>query len=113
MLSFSILGAMEVRDGSGEIRMSPRERTVLALLLLRADHVVPKDVLLDKLHGERPPPAATASLQNTIARLRDLLGKDVIVTRAPGYSIRIESEQLDLNRFELLCKQARTEGAAV
>src|SRR3954468_16473282 len=113
MLQFSILGPIEVRGEAGEIRIMARQhRALLALLLLDANRVVATDRLVDGLWGERPPPNAVPSLQNGIARLRGLLGADVVEWRAPGYLIRLEREQLDLACFEQLREHAHAEPPA-
>ena len=54
-----------------------------------------------------PARTATTSLQNTISRLRKLLGADRLVTKPPGYAIRLEPEELDLTRFERIVAAAR------
>ena len=93
MLEFSILGPIEIRGDSGEIRITAqRERALLALLLLQANRVVATDVLIDRLWGEQPPRTASSSLQNAVSHLRRLLGSAVIETRAPGYLARVEPE---------------------
>lgn len=63
----------------------PRERALLAALLLRHGEVVSIDRLLDDLWGERPPRTARAALHNAVSGLRKLLGPETLVTRPPGY----------------------------
>ena len=112
MLQFSILGPIEIRGDSGEIRITaPRERALLALLLLQANRPVATDALIDRLWGERPPRTAANSVQNGVSHLRRLLGAEVIERRPPGYLARIEPDQLDLLRFERLRERARSEQA--
>ena len=109
MHEFRILGPLEVRDparpavGLG----GPKQRALLALLLLHAGRVVPADRLLDDLWGEEPPPTAASSLQNLVSQLRKTLGRDVIVTRPPGYVLQVEAAQVDLRRFEQMLAKAR------
>jgi DNA-binding SARP family transcriptional activator/class 3 adenylate cyclase len=108
-LDFLILGPLEVRDGDESLPIGgPKQRAVLALLLLDAGRVVSSDRLIDVLWGERPPRTAATSLQNFISQLRKILGPDVLVTKPPGYVLRIRREQLDLNRFRALVEKART-----
>jgi DNA-binding SARP family transcriptional activator/class 3 adenylate cyclase len=108
-LEFRILGPLEVLDE--DKRPLPlggqKQRAVLALLLLEGGRVVPTDRLVDRLWGEEPPRTATTSLQNTISRLRKLLGADRLVTKPPGYAVRLDPEELDLARFERLVAAAR------
>jgi DNA-binding SARP family transcriptional activator/class 3 adenylate cyclase len=105
---FRILGPLEVFDP--DERSLPlggqKQRAVLALLLLEQGRVS-TDALIDRLWGEEPPRTATTSLQNVISRLRKLLGTDRVLTRPPGYAIRLEPDELDLTRFERLVVEAR------
>src|SRR5213596_366073 len=83
---FRILGPLEALDDDGTPLPlgGQKQRAVLVLLLLRANHVVSTDFLIDALWGESPPRTATTSLQNSISALRKLLGAEDLVTRAPG-----------------------------
>jgi len=106
---FRILGPLEVSDKDGVVSLGgPKQRAVLALLLLYAGEVVSTDRLIDALWGERPPRTAATSLQNFVSQLRKLFGADVVVTRAPGYGIRLEPEQLDVDLFGRLVGEARS-----
>jgi len=109
VIDFRILGPLEVVGDEGLLEVGGRrERSLLAFLLLRAGEVVSTERLVDQLWGEHPPPTATTSLQNAVSRLRKLLGPDLLVTRPPGYVLRLAPEQLDLSRFERLLRSART-----
>lgn len=108
MLSFRILGPLEVTDGQAAIALGgPRQRALLVALLLRAGWVVPTEQLIDELYGSEPPKNATTSMQNGVVALRKALGPDVLVTRPPGYALQVAREQLDSHRFELLLADAR------
>jgi pimeloyl-ACP methyl ester carboxylesterase/DNA-binding SARP family transcriptional activator len=65
--------------------------------------VVSTDWLIEAVWGETPPASATAQLHAMVSELRRSLAgggdPDVIVTRAPGYLIRVEPEALDVDRF--------------
>ena len=108
-MDFRILGPLEVLDEAGAPLAlgGQKQRAVLALLLLERGRVVPTEVLVDRLWGEEPPRTATTSLQNAISRLRKLLGPDRLLTKAPGYALRVEADELDLGRFERLVGEAR------
>jgi DNA-binding SARP family transcriptional activator len=108
-MEFRILGPLEVVDDAGEavVVSGQKQRALLAILLLRAPEVVSTDRLVDELWGEQAPRTATASLQNSISQLRKMLGGDRLVTRSPGYVLRIEPGELDLDRFERLLQEAR------
>jgi DNA-binding SARP family transcriptional activator len=107
-LDIRILGPLEVSDETGPITLGgPRQRGLLAILVLEAGRVVPTDRLIDLLWGDGAPKTATASLQNSVARLRRALGSDVLETRSPGYVLSVAPHQLDARRFELMLADAR------
>src|SRR5687768_2429886 len=75
MQEFRILGPLEVTSEDGPIALGgPRQRALLAALLLRAGRVVPTEQLVDELYGADPPRTATTSLQNAVVALRKALG---------------------------------------
>jgi len=114
MLEFRILGPLEVADGGELLQLGgQKQRALLALLLLDVNRAVSTDRIMDALWGEQPPKTAVTSLQNFVSQLRKLLGPDVLVTKAPGYQLRIAPEQLDLERFVRLVAEAREEPAEV
>jgi DNA-binding SARP family transcriptional activator len=108
VLEFRILGPLEVLEDGAPIPLTgQKQRALLAVLLLRANDVVPTDRLVELLWGDEPPRTASTSLQNFVSQLRKVLGTGILETRAPGYRLRIEPEQLDLSRFERLVRRAR------
>jgi len=113
VLEFRILGPLEAAADSEPLQLSgQKQRALLALLLLDANRVVSTDRIIDALWGEEPPRTAATSLQNFVSQLRKLLGSDVLVTKPPGYQLRIEPEQLDLERFTRLVEESRAEPPA-
>jgi DNA-binding SARP family transcriptional activator len=81
----------------------PRQRTLLALLLTRANEVVSRDRLIDALWDENPPRTASNAVQYHVSQLRKALGPAApIVTREPGYMIEVRPDELDLLRFQRL-----------
>ena len=112
-LEFRILGPLEVSSETGHVALGgPKQRGLLAILVLEAGRVVPTDRLIDLLWGEEAPKTATASLQNAVGRLRRALGSDVLETRAPGYVLRVDPSQIDARRFERELADARRLPAA-
>jgi DNA-binding SARP family transcriptional activator len=106
-LDFRLLGSLEVVDGARAVEVGGgKRRSLLALLLLHGNEVVPADRLIDELWGERPPLTATKGLQVHVSQLRKDLHRgadrngDVLVTQANGYLLRLGSEDLDVQRFE-------------
>ena len=109
-LEFRVLGPLEVLEGGQPLPLGgPRQRALLALLLLRANEVVSSDVLLDELWPTEPPLAGRAALRVRVSQLRKALGADVVVTRPPGYMLAAAPDRLDLHRFQRLAEQAAAE----
>jgi len=109
-MEFRILGPLEARERGRQIQLgAAKQRSLLGVLLLHANEAVSSDRLVDELWGERPPARALKLVQGHVSALRKLLGTDRILTQRPGYLIRIEAGELDLNEFERLTAQARRE----
>jgi len=107
-MEFRILGPIDVVLDGRSIRLAgSRQRALLAYLLLHANEVTAGEQLLDQLWAE-PPGGGLAALQTQIYRLRRLVGERV-VTSGPGYAIRVEPGELDLERFRALLAQAGAE----
>jgi DNA-binding SARP family transcriptional activator len=107
-MEFRILGPLEVLDDGRAITVAGRkQRTLLAVLLLNANRVVSIDSLIDALWGESPPGTAGKAIQVYVSQLRRLLGKGHLQTKTPGYVFKVESNELDLHRFEELLHQAK------
>ena len=104
-LEYRILGPLEAwRDGEPIELGGPKQRALLALLLLRAGEVVSTDRLVDELWGEQPPGKAVHTVQVFVSRLRKALGAGAILTRSPGYLV---AGEVDLDRFRALVETAR------
>lgn len=103
-MEFGILGPLEVTSGGQSLDLGgAKQRALLAVLLLHANEAVSQDRLIDALWEGDPPETAAKALQVYVSQLRKVVGRDRIVTRPPGYVIRIEPGELDLDRFERLC----------
>ena len=112
-IEFRVLGPLEVwAEGRALQLRRPKQRALLAVLLLHAGEVVSTDRLIEELWAGKPPRAAVGSIQNLISDLRKALGRDLVRTRQPGYVLDIEPEQVDLHRFERLVAQASEGGDA-
>ena len=120
-MDFRILGPLEAYDGESQLQLGgTRQRALLGMLLLHAGEVVSSDRLVTELWGEEGRGEGSKALQVAISRLRKALGADralgetgrLIVTRPPGYELRLEPERLDLGRFEALAKDGRQALAA-
>src|SRR4029450_958388 len=102
-MEFRILGPLEVSAGDGAIKLGgPKQREVLAHLILRANRPVPVDLLIDGLWGEEPPETAKNTLQTYVYRLRQVLGDDRISSEAGGYVLRAAAAPIDAARLPAL-----------
>jgi len=98
---FRILGAVEVLvDGTPAALGAPKQRAVLAMLLVNRRRVVSANALVDGLWGESPPASAVQSLQVYIHGLRRAVGAERIETAGRGYRAAVSEDELDLDRFE-------------
>jgi DNA-binding SARP family transcriptional activator len=110
---FRLLGPLEVVLDGRPVRLdAAKPRALLALLLLNRNRVVATDRLVEELWGEAAPARATKTLQVYVSQLRKALGPERLVTRPPGYELRVEDGELDLDRFERLAAEARERLAA-
>ncbi|MGI9111580.1 MAG: BTAD domain-containing putative transcriptional regulator [Gaiellaceae bacterium] len=102
-MEFRILGPLEARTRSTSLSLGgPKQRAVLAQLLLRAGEVVSCERLVDGLWTE-PPETATKAVQVHVSQLRKALAPHVAIhTRARGYVLEVAAEDLDLSWFERL-----------
>jgi predicted ATPase/DNA-binding SARP family transcriptional activator len=110
---FGILGPLEIRrDGVPLALPAPRARALLVILLVHANRVVSVDELCDELWRDQPPASARSAIQVHVAALRRTLDSGAILrTRAPGYVLEVDDDQLDARRFELGLREAtRGEG---
>ena len=106
-MKFRVLGPVEARDDDRPVSLGrPKQRAVLAALLLHAGEAVPRARLIDELWGEQPPGSAVQSLQVYIHGLRQALGAERIETHGQSYRLRVEEGELDLDRFERLVARA-------
>jgi DNA-binding SARP family transcriptional activator/Tfp pilus assembly protein PilF len=111
-IHFEILGPIRVRAEDREIAVTGRERTLLAMLLLRANQPVETARLVDAIWGEVPPRDARNQLQGCVSRLRKQLASagvaSTILTDPAGYRIDLDENAVDLQRFHHWLAEART-----
>ncbi|UOZ10395.1 AfsR/SARP family transcriptional regulator [Amycolatopsis sp. WQ 127309] len=106
-MRFLLLGTIEVRAGATQLALSsPRQRAVLAALLLTPNTVVAPHRLVEMVWGDAAPASAAANLRTHISQLRRQLAAvedgGRIHARAGGYLIDVRHDELDIERFELL-----------
>src|SRR5438093_5942622 len=112
-LEFRILGPLSVRIDETEVPAGgPKQRALLALLLLSANRVVSRERLVEELFPEQSVNSADHALRNHVSRLRKVLSplaadEPRLVARPPGYLLRVEPGELDLESFERLAVEGR------
>lgn len=107
-MDYRILGPLEAADGEREISLGgARQRAVLALLLLHGNEPLTRDVIVDELWGEEPPPTAAKVLQNCVSALRKELPAETIRTVGGAYTLGLDTDELDRDRFERLLAEGR------
>jgi predicted ATPase/DNA-binding SARP family transcriptional activator len=99
-----LLGPVQAVRAGREVPLGgPRQRAVLALLVLEAGRVVLAGRLIEELWRGSPPAGAAVTLRSYVSRLRSALAPEVpVVARGGGYAIDIGPDQLDAGRFERL-----------
>ncbi|MFD4831730.1 BTAD domain-containing putative transcriptional regulator [Streptomyces uncialis] len=115
---FEVLGPLGVRTADGQPVRVPelKVRALLANLLVRRDRPVSADRLIEDLWGAGRPGNPAAALQNKVWQLRRTLedaepgGRDLVVSRPPGYQLRTAPDTVDADRFDRLTAQARAAG---
>lgn len=106
-MEFRVLGPLEVTAGGHPLAVGgARTQTVLAMLLLHVNRVVPADLLIEELWPTHPRDRAAANLQVRLSELRKALRsvgeEDRLVTRSPGYMLTATDDEVDALRFEKL-----------
>ncbi|MGH3870004.1 MAG: BTAD domain-containing putative transcriptional regulator [Pseudonocardiaceae bacterium] len=101
-MDFEVLGPLRVRHAGQPARLSaPMHRTLLGVLLARANTPVPVDVLVDALWAGQRDPRAAKKLQLHVHRLRSILGDPARIRfEHGGYTLRVHPGELDAARFE-------------
>ena len=116
-MRFRILGHLEVQGPDGWTAISAAKwRSLLACLLVRPGQLVPTESLIFELWGENPPSTANNMVSIYVHRLRKEVigdaGGRVLVRQAPGYLLRVAPGDVDIQVFEALVGQGRSELAA-
>jgi len=114
LLEFRVLGTFEATAHGRLIPIgSPKQRALLAMLVLELNRVVSLDAIVDELWGSRPLANPNASVQSLVSRLRHSLSGACpaaevrLVGREPGYLLEADRLQVDANRFEAAVDSGR------
>lgn len=121
-MEIELLGPISVRAyGVSIVPSAGKPRQILALLAIRAGHVVPVPTLMEEIWGEAPPRSAATTLQTYILQLRRKIAsslpagqegsvKDVLSTSFGGYKLDVRPDSCDVREFERLAARG---GAAM
>ncbi|MCX4822350.1 winged helix-turn-helix domain-containing protein [Streptomyces sp. NBC_01142] len=109
---------MEISTGAGSIHVAAgKQRTILAMLLTHAGHVVPVHQLVEEVWGDTPPHSAVPNLRTYVMQLRRLLrplddpsGARLVTSRS-GYALRLAEGEFDIPHFEALAARGRNAAA--
>lgn len=108
MIEFRVLGSLEVVEQARPLELGgPRQRALLAVLLVHRGEPVSSERLVDELWGQQSPASAIKIVQGYVSNLRKVLGDGLLVTRGHGYLLQAQSGQVDLDRFESLVAEGR------
>ncbi|MER5941329.1 BTAD domain-containing putative transcriptional regulator [Streptomyces sp. NPDC001928] len=114
-MEIRLLGPVQAwADGAAIDVGRPRQRCVLAVLLMEANRVVPIETLIDRVWGDDPPASVRNVVYGYIGRLKTALGgsgpaaTDIRLNRVSGgYELRVPDERVDLYSFRDLVARAR------
>jgi DNA-binding SARP family transcriptional activator len=107
-VTFRILGSLLVSVDGRPVEVSaPKQRTVLGLLLCRANTLVPVSTFVQTLWDDRPPPTAHKNVQVYVSGLRKAIGASVRY-QSPGYVLQVEPAALDALRLRDLARAGRS-----
>jgi len=107
-----MLGPIEVVGDAGPVRLGGENaRAIMAALMLHRARPVSWDTLVHAV-WELPPPTARHAVAVYVSRLRRAVatadgGRQRIVTRGGGYTLEIDSEELDLEVFRAAAARGR------
>lgn len=118
-MRFGILGPLLASEGDKSyVPTAPKQRQLMALLLMNANQVVPTAACIEEIWESRPPASALSTLQTYVLQLRRILGrapsirsagtaKQILSTHANGYLLVASLDDFDLHRFSNTARQAR------
>src|SRR4051795_9190159 len=111
-MELALLGPLEATGPFGPVLLrGAKERALLALLAVRPNEVVSTAHIIDGLWGDDPPPRAAKGLHSHVAHVRRALEAagepECLLTRDPGYLLRIDPDAIDAVRFERPAEEGR------
>ncbi len=111
-MDLRVLGPIEVVDDDVTVPIGgPRQRLVLALLVLNVGETVSTDRIIDGVWGDQPPDAARRTAQAYVSNLRkelEAIRPETLVARSPGYVLTVDPAIIDARRFEDAVAEGRS-----
>lgn len=103
-MEFDVLGPLRVHSGGQPVPVTAAMlRTLLGILIARANTPVSVDALVDALWEGRPTESAHKKVQLHVHRLRRRLGDPGRIRfEHSGYTLAVQPDELDADRFERL-----------
>lgn len=105
-LEFGLLGPLSMTVAGTPVALgTPKQRAVLAMLLINRNRAVSTASLINGAWDQSPAPAARASIHSYVSNLRGLLGSAevdphaVLASAPPGYRLYVADGDCDLDRF--------------
>jgi len=113
-MEFRMLGPVEVRRGEESLALGgAKQRALLAILLVHANHIVSRERLAELLWGDEPPSTADHVIEVYVSQLRRVLEPEgapykVLVHKPAGYVLQVAPSDIDVNQFASLVEEARS-----
>jgi SARP family transcriptional regulator, regulator of embCAB operon len=105
-IQFGVLGTLQMTVGGTLLRLgTPKQRAVLAMLVINRNRAVGNDTLIDAVWGQDPPAGARNTLHTYISNLRRLISSagfdpgTILASVPPGYRLGVADDQCDCDRF--------------
>ena len=104
-----MLGPVEAHTGRRRLDLGgPKQRSLMALLLIEQGRAVTADRLADDLWAGNPPAGAATTLRSYVSRLRTTLGSETVIGTSAGYALDAAADSVDAHSFEELIRQGES-----
>ncbi|MGB6207016.1 BTAD domain-containing putative transcriptional regulator [Mycobacterium sp.] len=117
-IKFGLLGPLSMTVTGVPVALgTPKQKAVLAVLLINRNRAVGTEWLVDAAWDQSPVPASRTSIHSYVSNLRRLLGgagvnpHAVLASAPPGYRLNVADGDCDLDRF-IAKKNAGLQAAA-
>ena len=111
-LTIGVLGPLLVERGGEPVALGPKQRMLLAILLVHGGEYLSTDRIVEELYDRGQPEDAPGTLHVHVSRLRKALGGEVVQTLAGGTVLGLDDIEVDSVRFGALADVGRAKLAA-